>query len=114
MVKPALPEEKPPALSDVLNALRDPTRRLILLRLQEGERHCSTLRDLGSKTALSYHFAILRQAGLTQSKKDGTFMYLSLAPGLVEQTFPGLLQAVLDGERREQTRQGPGPNLPSG
>ena len=60
------------ALSEILNALRDPTRRRILLRLLEGEQPCFSFADLGSKTLLSYHFAVLRQAGLTRTRREGT------------------------------------------
>lgn len=92
---------KDPTLSEVLSALRDPIRRRILLRLREGERQCSGFSDLGSKTALSYHFAILRAAGLTRAKRDGTCLLLSLRTQGIERLFPGLLGAVLEGALRE-------------
>ena len=96
-----------PALSDLLNALRDPTRRRILLRLLAGECKCSGFADLGSKTALSYHFASLRAVGLTQARREGTFMLLSLQTEAVEAAFPGLLDAVLAGTLRESPAPAP-------
>lgn len=90
-----------PSLSDVLNVLRDPTRRQVLVRLLKGECRCLDFADLGSKTAMSYHFAALREAGLIQGRKEGTCTRLSLHPQAVEQAFPGLLQAVLEGTIQE-------------
>ena len=82
-------------LTLVLDALRDPTRRLILLRLSGGECRCSTFADLGPKTRLSYHFAYLEKTGLISIRKEGVRKYLSLAQDTVDSNFPGLLQAVL-------------------
>jgi DNA-binding transcriptional ArsR family regulator len=90
-----------PSLSEILNALRDPTRRRILLRLEAQERPCFSFADLGSKTSLSYHFAVLRQAGLTRARREGTSLFLSICREEIESAYPGLLQAILDGERRE-------------
>jgi DNA-binding transcriptional ArsR family regulator len=89
------------SLSEVLDALRDPTRRAILLRLRKGEQGCSTFGDLGSKTALSYHFAILRKAGLTETRRAGVAKNISLRKAAFEKAFPGLLKAVLGRTERE-------------
>jgi DNA-binding transcriptional ArsR family regulator len=86
-------------LSLVLDALSDPTRRLILLRLRESEYRCSEFADLGPKTRLSYHFAFLEKAGLVTIRKEGVGKYLSLAQENAEENFPGLLQAVLHATR---------------
>jgi DNA-binding transcriptional ArsR family regulator len=89
------------SLSEVLDALRDPTRRAILLRLSESEQGCSSFGDLGSKTALSYHFAILRKAGLTETRRAGVAKIISLRKAALEEAFPGLLEAVLTRTQRE-------------
>jgi DNA-binding transcriptional ArsR family regulator len=86
-------------LSLVLNALSDPTRRLILLRLRKRECRCSEFADLGPKTRLSYHFAFLEKAGLVTIRKEGVGKYLSLAQETAEANFPGLLQSVLRATR---------------
>ncbi|MDR3673703.1 MAG: helix-turn-helix domain-containing protein [Holophaga sp.] len=90
-----------PSLSDVLNALRDGTRRQVLIRLVEGELRCLDFADLGSKTAMSYHFAALRKVGLIQGKKEGTCTRLSIHLQDVEKAFPGLVHAVLEGTIKE-------------
>jgi len=89
-------------LSEILNALRDPTRRRILLRLLKGEQPCFSFADLGSKTMLSYHFAMLRQAGLTRARREGTSLLMSVCWEEFEAAYPGLLQAVLAADRQEK------------
>jgi DNA-binding transcriptional ArsR family regulator len=83
------------SLAELLDAFNDSTRRKILLRLSMGERSCSSFGDLGSKTALSYHYAVLRRAGLIDTRQQGTSRIMSLAAARIEAGFPGLLSAVL-------------------
>lgn len=90
------------ALSETLNALRDPIRRRILVRLLEGEQPCFSFADLGSKTLLSYHFAVLKEAGLTRARREGTSLLMSVRQEEIEAAYPGLLQAVLAADRHER------------
>ena len=102
MVKPVEnPTAAVPSLSDVLNVLRDATRRQVLVRLLQGECRCLDFADLGSKTAMSYHFAALREVGLIQGRKEGTCTWLSIRLQEVEKAFPGLVHAVLEGTIQE-------------
>jgi DNA-binding transcriptional ArsR family regulator len=94
------------ALSEILNALRDPTRRRILLRLHEGEQPCFSFADLGSKTLLSYHLAVLRQAGLTRTRREGTSLLISVCWEKFEAAYPGLLHSVLAADRLERASDG--------
>ena len=89
------------SLSAILDVLSDPTRREIILRLSREDRLCATFADLGSKTKMSYHFARLREAGLTKTQKQGTYRLISLCKEELEAAFPGLLDAVLQGISRE-------------
>ena len=89
------------SLSEVLDAVSDPTRRAILLRLRESEQGCSSFGDLASKTALSYHFAVLRKAGLTDTRRAGVTKIISLRRDALENLFPGLIEAVLAATRQE-------------
>lgn len=83
-------------LPDVLHALSDPVRLDIVRRLAEGEeRPCGCLCESVSKSTLSHHLKVLRQAGLTQTRADGTARLVSLREAELEERFPGLLQAVL-------------------
>ena len=98
----ALDRKKPALdLSQVLDALSDPTRRQILLQLAEKDFCCGSFDSLGSKTRLTYHFNRLRQAGLIQSTRDGRYLILTLKRTEVDGAYPGLLQSVLTAAARE-------------
>ena len=84
-----------PSLSSVLEALNDSTRRQIVRRLFLNPGLCNSFSDLGSKTRLSYHFAVLRRAGLTRTERQGTWRLMHLRYAEVEESLPGLLKAVL-------------------
>jgi DNA-binding transcriptional ArsR family regulator len=87
-------------LSAVLEALSEPTRRDIVLRLiEEGEAACSALGDCGPKTNLSYHFARLREAGVTRVRLDGPYRKISLRTEDLAARFPGLLDAIVAAAR---------------
>ncbi len=88
-------------LSDVLNAVSDPIRRAILLRLRISGQRCSHFSDLASKTSLSYHFAFLRRAGLTDTRRSGTTKIISLRSEALETRYPGLIHAVLAATERD-------------
>ncbi len=88
-------------LSLILDALSDPTRRRIVLRLSGDDFCCSSFAGLGPKTRLTYHFARLRDAGLILSTKSGRRRILSLRLREVEDAFPGLLPTVLRCARLE-------------
>ena len=53
----------------------------------------SFLPDL-SKATRSHHFKVLREAGLTRTRVEGTSKYVRLRADLADR-FPGLLDSVL-------------------
>jgi DNA-binding transcriptional ArsR family regulator len=85
-------------LPAILHALSDPARLAIARALaQEGERSCGTF-DLGlSKATRSHHFKVLREAGVTHTRLEGTTRHVSLRRDELDARFPGLLDAVLRG-----------------
>src|SRR3954452_9661281 len=89
-------------LAAVLAALSDPARVAIVRTLAaDGERTCGTF-DLGiSKATRSHHFKVLREAGLTHTRAEGTHRHVSLRRDELDARFPGLLDAVLTGAERE-------------
>ena len=96
------PEPAQLDLSAILDALSDPVRRGIVLRLAEcGPHRCSAFLDMGSKTNLTYHTARLREAGLVHMRIEGPSRIVSLRQDDLETRFPGLLAAILDCARRE-------------
>ncbi len=90
------------SLPVVLHALSDPVRLGIVDALREGhERSCGELPVPVSKSTLSHHLKVLRDAGLTQTRAEGVHRFVSLRREDVEHRFPGLLDCVLThAERR--------------
>ena len=82
-------------LAGVLHALSDPARLEIVRGLAaDGERQCGTF-DLGlTKATRSHHFKVLREAGLTYTRLEGTARFVTLRRDELDATFPGLLDAV--------------------
>jgi DNA-binding transcriptional ArsR family regulator len=82
-------------LADVLHALSDPARLEIVRGLAaDGERQCGTF-DLGlTKATRSHHFKVLREAGLTYTRLEGTARFVTLRRAEIDVKFPGLLDAV--------------------
>jgi DNA-binding transcriptional ArsR family regulator len=89
-------------LAAVMAALSDPVRvEIVRVLAAEEERTCGTF-DLGiSKATRSHHFKVLREAGLTHTRSEGTHRHLSLRREAVDARFPGLLAAVLAAAERE-------------
>jgi|SRR3954449_1345990 len=91
------------SLTAVMAALSDPMRVAIVRDLAaSGERTCGTF-DLGiSKATRSHHFRVLREAGLTRTRAEGTHRHVSLRREDVDARFPGLLDAVLAAAEQER------------
>jgi ArsR family transcriptional regulator len=60
-------------LNDAFRALGDPTRREILRLLRAGEKTAGELAEHFdvSKPSVSHHFAVLKQADLIASRREG-------------------------------------------
>jgi DNA-binding transcriptional ArsR family regulator len=84
----------PPHLDQAFAALSDPTRRAILARLATGE---ATVQDLArpftiSQPAISRHLKVLEEAGLIETRIDGTARPRRLNPDAVEALWDWLGQ----------------------
>src|SRR3954453_23470689 len=92
-------------LPDVLHALSDPVRLQIVRTLAEREEQsCSAVESSVSKSTLSHHFKVLREAGVTFTRVNGTHRYVSLRTEDLETRFPALLGSVLEASRMETSR----------
>jgi DNA-binding transcriptional ArsR family regulator len=89
-------------LAVIMAALSDPVRVAIVRGLaSDGECTCGAF-ELGvSKATRSHHFRVLREAGLTHTRAEGTHRHVSLRRVEVDARFPGLLGAVLAAADRE-------------
>ena len=84
------------SLTDVLHALSDPVRLEIVRALGTGhELSCGAIPVPVSKSTLTHHLRVLRDAGLTRTRLDGVQRLISLRRSDVETRFPGLLDCVL-------------------
>jgi DNA-binding transcriptional ArsR family regulator len=84
------------SLPGVLHALSDPVRLEIVRALAGGiETSCGELGVSVSKSTLSHHLKVLRDAGLTQTRAEGVHRFVSLRDGDIDTRFPGLLSCVL-------------------
>lgn len=93
------------ALPDVLHALSDPVRLQIVHALANcDEQSCSAVEASVSKSTLSHHFKVLREAGVTHTRVNGTHRYVSLRREDLDARFPGLLGSVLEASRTETPR----------
>lgn len=67
--------------AEICSALANPVRIQILDILSSGEKTASDLLDVLSipKANLSQHLAVLKDAGIIKSRKQGLYQYISLA-----------------------------------
>jgi DNA-binding transcriptional ArsR family regulator len=84
------------SLYGVLHALSDPVRLEIVRALAgAAETSSGALGAPVSKSTLSHHLKVLRDAGLTQTRAEGVHRFVSLRDADIDARFPGLLECVL-------------------
>ena len=90
------PDRHEIVLPEVLSALSDPLRLRIDRDLARAkEANCSVFYKGIAKSTLSHHLKVLREAGITQTRSEGTYLFLSLRRQDLDTRFPGLLDAIL-------------------
>ena len=89
-------------MTEVLQALADPTRREILRRLRRRDLTAGEIADGFplAKSTLSGHFNVLKRAGLVVTERRGTSIVYSLNVSALEQALAGLWD--LFGRTREK------------
>ena len=82
----------------VLRALSDPQRRRIVRTLADEPtpRRCGSFDLDVTKSTLTHHFRVLREAGVIEQRVEGTARLNSLRREDLDQRFPGLLDAILE------------------
>jgi DNA-binding transcriptional ArsR family regulator len=82
-------------LSSVFYALSDPARlQIIKILLDKKEAPCGDCKMPVSKSTLSHHYKVLRQAGWVKTRSEGTRQYNSLRLDEINERFPGLLALI--------------------
>ena len=75
--------------SEVMKALSDPTRREILNMLKSGAMAATDIAgcfDM-SGAAVSKHLAILREAELVRTRREGKYIYYELTASVLEEVM---------------------------
>jgi DNA-binding transcriptional ArsR family regulator len=99
--------ELPPVadITAVLQALGDPVRMAIVQSLADHhERPCGSFGLPVTKSTLTHHFRVLREAGIIESRCEGTRKLISLRRTDLDAAYPGLIDSVLHGHREPVTR----------
>ena len=85
--QPPMAPEAATALAGTFKALADPTRVAIVNRLTTSESVCvcdlTAAFDLSQPT-ISHHLRILREAGLVEAERRGTWAYYRLVPDAID------------------------------
>jgi len=91
-------------MSGVFKALSDPTRRQVLQLLRRGPMSAGDIAahfDV-AKSTMSAHFAILREADLVASEKDGKSVVYHLNLSVLEEALMGFAQTFGFGDERKR------------
>jgi DNA-binding transcriptional ArsR family regulator len=84
-------------LANILRTVGDPIRlEIVRLLSDDRERTCTAVGDIVAIPAstLSYHLRLLREAGVTRTRAEGTERHVSLRREDLERTYPGLLEVL--------------------
>jgi DNA-binding transcriptional ArsR family regulator len=94
-------------MAGVLHALSDPQRLSIVRSLAEDPtpRRCGSFDLCVTKSTLTHHFRVLREAGVIAQREEGTARLNSLRREDLDVRFPGLLDAILAGARTPAAAQ---------
>ena len=98
-------------MNAVFKALADPTRREILRILSHGERTAGELAapfDM-TKPSMSHHFAVLKEADLIRSRREGQQIFYSLNTTVVEDVLTRLWDLFGTRPNRDSEEGGPSP-----
>jgi DNA-binding transcriptional ArsR family regulator len=89
-------------LARVLSALSDPVRLEIVRFLADGrERGWGELQVPVGKSTLSHHLKVLRAAGVTRTRQEGTRCFVTLRGEDLEARYPGVVASILAASERD-------------
>jgi DNA-binding transcriptional ArsR family regulator len=97
-------------LATILSALGDPVRLAYVRAVAHAGSWAwcgEVLKNSGvniSKSTLSHHLRVLREAGLTHTRVDGSRRYVTLRRDDLDARFPGLLDAVCNASSMTSSR----------
>ena len=90
------PEKEAITLAGLLYALSDSIRLEIVMTLSDGtEKGAYEFKSLCKSPTLAYHFRILREAGITKTRIEGRYHFISLRSEDLNTSFPGLIDTIV-------------------
>jgi ArsR family transcriptional regulator len=89
------------SINETFRALADPTRREILDLLRQGEMTAGALAEKFdmSKPSMSHHFAVLKEADLITSRRDGQQIWYGLNTTVVQDLMAWAVRLTEDGKK---------------
>ncbi len=80
--------------NEVFKALSDPTRREILRLLSRGEQSAGAIAERFdmTKPSVSHHFAVLKQADLITSRREGQLIFYAVNTTVVQDVLTWLFE----------------------
>lgn len=93
--------------SQTFRALADPTRREILDLLGRGEMTAGALAEKFdmSKPSMSHHFAVLKDADLISSRREGQQIWYGLNTTVVQDVMAWAMQLIEDSRKNKKKRK---------
>ena len=90
--------------NQTFRALADPTRREILDLLRQGEMTAGALAEKFdmTKPSMSHHFAVLKDAELITSRRDGQQIWYGLNTTVVQDLMAWAMRLMEDGKKNER------------
>jgi ArsR family transcriptional regulator len=87
--------------NQTFRALADPTRREILDLLRKGEMTAGALAEKFdmTKPSMSHHFAVLKDADLITSRRDGQQIWYGLNTTVVQDLMAWAMRLMEDGKK---------------
>ena len=95
-------------MNQVFKALSDPTRRQVLQLLRKGPLSAGELSEQFNvtKSTMSAHFAVLREADLVHTEKAGQSVIYYLKLSVLEEALLGFVQSFDPGSAAPKRRKG--------
>jgi ArsR family transcriptional regulator len=87
--------------NQTFRALADPTRRAILDLLRQGEMTAGALAEKFdmTKPSMSHHFAVLKDADLITSRREGQQIWYGLNTTVVQDLMAWAMRLMEDGKK---------------
>lgn len=94
-----------PPSSNAFKALADPTRREILRLLRQGEMTAGDLAERFdmTKPSMSHHFAVLKEADLLSSRRDGQTIWYALNTTVVQDLMAWAMDLMGGNDEKSET-----------